>query len=230
MLTGEAGVAEFVIPPRSGLIGSTMFPGMARGGGLVVLAIRRLGNDRGARATATGRGRHRAGARPVVGDRVAGRQPGRARRGFTGHGPPADGAAGPPGAAGHRGAGRHGRAAGHRAGAAGGRRADRGDRDGRAAGGRRTGGLPGGLLADRGADRRADPAVDRDPNQRGGGPDRGVDRRHRRRSGPVRLDAGVVRADRGARSGRQQHRDRAHRRADRDCPRPPRPAFRRNPC
>ena len=51
MLTRETGVAEFVVPPRSGLIGSTMFPGMARGGGLVVLAIRRLGNDRGPRAT-----------------------------------------------------------------------------------------------------------------------------------------------------------------------------------
>ncbi len=51
MLTREAGVAEFVIPPRSGLIGSTMFPGMARTGGLVVLAIRRLGKDRGARPT-----------------------------------------------------------------------------------------------------------------------------------------------------------------------------------
>ena len=51
MLSREAGVAEFVIPPRSGLIGSTMFPGMARTGGLVVLAIRRLGKDRGPRPT-----------------------------------------------------------------------------------------------------------------------------------------------------------------------------------
>ena len=51
MLTRDAGVAEFVIPPRSGLIGSTMFPGMARSGGLVVLAIRRLGKDRGPRTT-----------------------------------------------------------------------------------------------------------------------------------------------------------------------------------
>ena len=56
MLTREAGVAEFVIPPRSRLIGSTMFPGMARGGGLVVLAIRRLGNDRGTAGHPTGRG------------------------------------------------------------------------------------------------------------------------------------------------------------------------------
>lgn len=56
MLTREAGVAEFVIPPRSALIGTTMFPGMARDGGLVVLAIRRLGNDRGMRATALAEG------------------------------------------------------------------------------------------------------------------------------------------------------------------------------
>jgi di/tricarboxylate transporter len=51
MLTREAGVAEFVVPPRSALIGTTMFPGMARSGGLVVLAVRRLGKDRGPRAT-----------------------------------------------------------------------------------------------------------------------------------------------------------------------------------
>ena len=51
MLTRDAGVAEFVIPPRSGLIGSTIFPGMARSGGLVVLAIHRLGKDRGPRPT-----------------------------------------------------------------------------------------------------------------------------------------------------------------------------------
>ena len=56
MLTRDAGVAEFVIPPRSGLIGSTMFPGMARSGGLVVLAIRRLGKDRGPRADRARRG------------------------------------------------------------------------------------------------------------------------------------------------------------------------------
>jgi di/tricarboxylate transporter len=47
MITREVGIAEVVIPPRSPLIGTTAFPGMARDGGLLVLAIRRLGRDRG---------------------------------------------------------------------------------------------------------------------------------------------------------------------------------------
>lgn len=51
MLGREVGVAEVVIPPRSRLVGETMFPGMARREGLVVLAIRRLGKDRGAGKT-----------------------------------------------------------------------------------------------------------------------------------------------------------------------------------
>ncbi len=49
MLTRNAGIAEVVVPPRSRLIGQTLFPGMVRDGKLVVLAIRRLGKDLGLR-------------------------------------------------------------------------------------------------------------------------------------------------------------------------------------
>lgn len=51
LLTRELGVAELVVPPRSPLVGETVFPGMTRGPELVVLAVRRLGKDRGPRAT-----------------------------------------------------------------------------------------------------------------------------------------------------------------------------------
>ena len=47
MLTREAGVAEFVVPPRSALIGTDDVSRDGPRGGLVVLAIRRLGKDRG---------------------------------------------------------------------------------------------------------------------------------------------------------------------------------------
>jgi di/tricarboxylate transporter len=47
-----AGVAEVVIPPRSGLIGTAMFPGMVtESGELVVLAIQRGGEDQGPKET-----------------------------------------------------------------------------------------------------------------------------------------------------------------------------------
>jgi len=49
MLTRNSGIAEVVVPPRSRLIGQTLFPGMVRDGKLVVLAIRRLGKDVGLR-------------------------------------------------------------------------------------------------------------------------------------------------------------------------------------
>jgi di/tricarboxylate transporter len=46
LLTRTSGVAEVVIPPRSGLIGETTFPGMVtESGDLVVLAIQRRGED-----------------------------------------------------------------------------------------------------------------------------------------------------------------------------------------
>jgi di/tricarboxylate transporter len=47
MLSRRSGVAEVVIPPRSRLIGQTLFPGMVRPGQLVVLAIQRVGKDAG---------------------------------------------------------------------------------------------------------------------------------------------------------------------------------------
>ncbi|HEY5882168.1 MAG TPA: SLC13 family permease [Nakamurella sp.] len=49
MLSRKAGLAEVVIPPRSRLIGQTLFPGMVRQGQLVVLAIQRVGTDVGLR-------------------------------------------------------------------------------------------------------------------------------------------------------------------------------------
>jgi di/tricarboxylate transporter len=46
LVSRGSGVAEVVIPPRSGLVGSTMFPGMTtESGDLVVLAIQRKGED-----------------------------------------------------------------------------------------------------------------------------------------------------------------------------------------
>ncbi|WP_395727928.1 SLC13 family permease [Nakamurella sp.] len=49
MLSRRSGIAEVVIPPRSRLIGQTLFPGMVRPGQLVVLAIQRVGKDAGLR-------------------------------------------------------------------------------------------------------------------------------------------------------------------------------------
>lgn len=51
LVTHEIGVAEVVVPPRSQLIGNTVFPGMRRHSGLVVLAVQRFGEDRGPRET-----------------------------------------------------------------------------------------------------------------------------------------------------------------------------------
>jgi len=51
LISREVGVAELVVPPRSPLVGETMFPGMARGADLVVLGIRRFGRERGAEPT-----------------------------------------------------------------------------------------------------------------------------------------------------------------------------------
>jgi len=47
-----SGLAEVVIPPRSGLIGQAVFPGMVtQSGDLVILAVQRHGEDRGPDAT-----------------------------------------------------------------------------------------------------------------------------------------------------------------------------------
>ncbi|TCC16653.1 SLC13 family permease [Kribbella speibonae] len=51
LLTREAGVVEAVIPPRSALVGETVFPGMHRGRELVIIAVQRMGKDRGKRHT-----------------------------------------------------------------------------------------------------------------------------------------------------------------------------------
>jgi di/tricarboxylate transporter len=54
-----SGLAEVVIPPRSKLIGQTVFPGMAhRNGDLLVLAVQRGGEDLGAGPSALAAGDH----------------------------------------------------------------------------------------------------------------------------------------------------------------------------
>jgi di/tricarboxylate transporter len=47
LLGREAGVAEVVVPPRSRLVGETVYPGMRRQYDLVILAVQRLGRDLG---------------------------------------------------------------------------------------------------------------------------------------------------------------------------------------
>jgi di/tricarboxylate transporter len=51
LVGAELGVAEVVVPPRSPLIGQTVFPGMVRPDDRVILAVHRLGHDRGSRET-----------------------------------------------------------------------------------------------------------------------------------------------------------------------------------
>ena len=56
LLTRELGVAEVVVPPRSPLIGQTVFPGMVRDDERVILAVHRLGRDRGPAQTVLAEG------------------------------------------------------------------------------------------------------------------------------------------------------------------------------
>ncbi|HEV7655539.1 MAG TPA: SLC13 family permease [Mycobacteriales bacterium] len=52
LFTRDTGVAEVVVPPRSGMIGATVFPGMVTDSGtLVVLAVQRRGEDLGTAET-----------------------------------------------------------------------------------------------------------------------------------------------------------------------------------
>jgi di/tricarboxylate transporter len=51
LLTRDSGVVEAVIPPRSALVGEAVFPGMHRGHDLVIIAVQRMGKDRGKRPT-----------------------------------------------------------------------------------------------------------------------------------------------------------------------------------
>lgn len=51
LINREAGVAEVVIPPRSELEGTRVFPGMTGWNGLTVLSVRRHNNDRGLQIT-----------------------------------------------------------------------------------------------------------------------------------------------------------------------------------
>ncbi|MET9272007.1 SLC13 family permease [Kribbella sp. NPDC003557] len=51
LMTRDTGVIEVVVPPRSSLVGETVFPGMHRGPDLVIVAVQRMGKDRGKRPT-----------------------------------------------------------------------------------------------------------------------------------------------------------------------------------
>ncbi len=50
LVTRDVGVSEVVVPPRSPLVGEVAFPGQLRSAELVILSIRRLGQDVGARS------------------------------------------------------------------------------------------------------------------------------------------------------------------------------------
>lgn len=56
LLTREAGMAEVVIPPRSTLVGETVFPGMHRAHDIVIMAVQRMGKDRGNQPTTLAEG------------------------------------------------------------------------------------------------------------------------------------------------------------------------------
>ena len=56
LVNREMGVAELVVPPRSALVGEEVFPGMLRSSELVILAVQRLGRDRGPRPTSLSEG------------------------------------------------------------------------------------------------------------------------------------------------------------------------------
>jgi di/tricarboxylate transporter len=56
LLDRRNGVVEVVVPPRSPLVGETVFPGMLRGPHLLLLAVERLGKDRGLRRTTVAEG------------------------------------------------------------------------------------------------------------------------------------------------------------------------------
>jgi len=57
LFTRASGLAEVVIPPRSALIGQTVFPGMVTpSGDLIILAVQRGGHDRGLKETALAAG------------------------------------------------------------------------------------------------------------------------------------------------------------------------------
>ena len=63
LITRELGAAEIVLPPRSALIGESVFPGMVTASGdLVVLAVQRAGEDQEGEVELAA-GRHAAGPR-----------------------------------------------------------------------------------------------------------------------------------------------------------------------
>ena len=104
----SSGLAEVVIPPRSGLIGQSVFPGMVtESGDLIVLAVQRAGAGDCSRQRNQGCRRHRAAGRRhdavagnMEGARRSSRRSRRSGRQFAGAGPPAsraDGAGRTPG-------------------------------------------------------------------------------------------------------------------------------------
>ena len=184
LLGREVGVAELVVRPRSRVIGEVVFAGLVRSG-VTVLGVRRLGKDRGGDHLALAEGDSLLvhGPWPYVeafaadDDVLIVDSPELVRRQTVALGPKAWRAIAvlvgtvallatgvvPPAIAG----------------------LDRRDRDGDDRGRRRPAGLPGGLLADRRARRRAHPAVGRDRLVRRRGPGGRLAGRHRRRRQPA---------------------------------------------
>ena len=167
-----SGLAEVVIPPRSGLVGQAVFPGMVTpSGDLIILAVQRRGEDLGPQRDGAGRRRHAAAPGDLEGARRAPRRPRRARRRLAGARPPAGGSRWAPGRSRRIAvllamvvAPRHGRRAVGRRGA--GRRL----RHGPAARAHGRAGLPLDQLDDGHPGRRHDPALDRDGPDRRGAP------------------------------------------------------------
>ena len=99
MPSRTTGIVEVVVPPRSPMIGLTLFPGMIRPGQLVLLAIRRLGKDSGLQPVTIAEGDALLYYGKWRAVETSGRQPGRAGGRLPGVGPPPGGAARAEGAA-----------------------------------------------------------------------------------------------------------------------------------
>ena len=203
----QSGVAEVVVPPRSGLIGEPAFPGMVtESGDLVVLAVHRKGEDLGPGATALAAGDVMLlrGTWEALADQP--RRPRRSRRRRAAGCAPPSRAVRTRVEAHRRRRGGDGGAAGHRGGArrrgrlAGGRCADPDPRSERRAG------VPRDQLDDHRARRWDDPAVDGDADEWRRRQGRRSAPRHRR--WPLHAVDRVVRGDRRSRPADQQHRHR----------------------
>ena len=211
-----SGLAEVVIPPRSGMIGQTVFPGMVTtSGDLIILAVQRRGENQGPNETVLAAGdtlllQGTWKALDIHLDR-----PRRLGRRLAGARASASRAHGHGGEAGHRRAPRDGGPPRHRCRAGGHCGAGRRLRYGPAGGAHGRTSIPCHQLDDGHSGRCHDSAVDRH------GPEwgrcrHGGDTRARGRQRRSICPAGrALRTDSHPRPAHQQHSDRAHRHPDR---------------